>query len=83
MSRCCGVQSIIRVLFHERRLQYMEREQLDIWRQTRPGERIIDIGLTSVVFLVVPFCLNPLSGSRSLKTASSAATVDYVSPHKA
>jgi len=42
---CWGaVQSVIRVVFHERRLQYMEREQLDIWRQTRPGERIVDIG---------------------------------------
>ena len=41
------LQSVIRVVFHERRLQYMEREQLDIWRQTRPGERIIEIGLIS------------------------------------
>ena len=41
----CDVQSVIRVVFHERRLQYMEREQLDVWRQTRPGERIVDMGL--------------------------------------
>jgi len=44
------MQSVIRVVFHERRLQYMEREQLAIWRQTRPGERIVDIGLLSVIF---------------------------------
>ena len=37
-------QSVVRVVFHERRLQYMEKEQLDFWRQTRPGERIIDVG---------------------------------------
>ena len=46
------MQSVIRVVFHERRLQYMEREQLAIWRQTRPGERIVDIGLLSVIFSV-------------------------------
>ena len=38
------VQSIVRVVFHERRLQYMEKEQLDVWKLTRPGERIVDIG---------------------------------------
>ena len=53
-------------MFHERRLQYMEREQLDIWRQTRPGERIIDVGpshishshslLIFLFFLSLPFC---------------------------
>ena len=37
-------QSIVRVVFHERRLQYMEKEQLDVWKLTRPGERIVDIG---------------------------------------
>ena len=34
----------MRVVFHERRLQYMEKEQLDVWKLTRPGERIVDIG---------------------------------------
>lgn len=38
-------RSIIRVVFHERRLQYIEREQLDSWRQTHPGERIVDIDI--------------------------------------
>src|SRR6218665_1786957 len=37
-------QSIVRVVFHERRLQYMEKEQLEVWKHTRPGERIVDIG---------------------------------------
>ena len=25
-------------------MQYMEKEQLDIWKLTRPGDRIVDIG---------------------------------------
>nr|XP_022340381.1 transcription factor CP2-like isoform X1 [Crassostrea virginica] len=37
------LRSIVKICFHERRLQYMEREQIDSWRTTRPGERILDI----------------------------------------
>lgn len=37
------LRSIVKICFHERRLQYMEREQIDSWRNTRPGERILDI----------------------------------------
>lgn len=37
------LKSIIRICFHERRLQYMEREQIASWRNTRPGERIVEI----------------------------------------
>jgi len=40
-----SLQSIVRVVFHERRLQYMEKAQLDVWKLTRPGERIVDIGI--------------------------------------
>ncbi|MBW01415.1 Transcription factor CP2-like protein 1, partial [Eschrichtius robustus] len=38
------VKSIIRVLFHDRRLQYTEHQQLEGWRWSRPGDRILDIG---------------------------------------
>lgn len=38
-------QSIIRVVFHDRRLQYAELEQLQQWRMGRPGERLLDIGM--------------------------------------
>jgi len=38
-------KSIVRVVFHERRLQYIEKEQLDSWKHMRPGERIIDIDI--------------------------------------
>lgn len=41
-----ALKSIVRVVFHERRLQYMEKEQLEVWKLTRPGERIVDIGMT-------------------------------------
>ena len=38
LSRC-------RVCFHERRLQYMETEQIGEWRNSHPGERILDFDL--------------------------------------
>lgn len=37
-------QSVVRVVFHDRRLQYTEQQQLDGWRWSRPGDRILDIG---------------------------------------
>ncbi|CAL4111679.1 unnamed protein product, partial [Meganyctiphanes norvegica] len=47
LTRCKGklYHTVIRVCFHERRLQYMEREQLQSWRQMRPGERILEIDI--------------------------------------
>jgi len=39
------LRSTIKVLFHDRRLQFMEKEQIDSWKQTRPGERILDIDI--------------------------------------
>ncbi|GCB68229.1 hypothetical protein scyTo_0005270, partial [Scyliorhinus torazame] len=38
------IKSIIRVVFHDRRLQYMEHQQLEGWRWSRPGDRILDMG---------------------------------------
>lgn len=37
-------QSVVRVVFHDRRLQYTEHQQLEGWRWNRPGDRILDIG---------------------------------------
>ncbi|XP_031632495.1 transcription factor CP2-like protein 1 isoform X2 [Contarinia nasturtii] len=37
------LKSVIKICFHERRLQYMEREQMHLWQASRPGERIIEI----------------------------------------
>lgn len=35
-------QSVIRICFHERRLQYMEKEQMTLWQKARPGDRILE-----------------------------------------
>lgn len=37
------LKSIIKICFHERRLQYMEKEQINQWKASRPGERIVEI----------------------------------------
>lgn len=39
------LKSVVKICFHERRLQYMEREQMTIWQASRPGERILDIDI--------------------------------------
>lgn len=36
-------QSTIRLCFHERRLQYTEREQIDAWQKARPGEKLLEV----------------------------------------
>ncbi|XP_071517326.1 transcription factor CP2-like protein 1 isoform X2 [Panulirus ornatus] len=47
LTSCKGklYHSVIRVCFHERRLQYMEKQQLESWRQMRPGERILEVDI--------------------------------------
>jgi transcription factor CP2 and related proteins len=39
------MKSIVKICFHERRLQYMEREQMCQWASSRPGERILDVDI--------------------------------------
>lgn len=39
------LQSVIRVCFHERRLQYMEKEKILAWQVSRPGERIVELDI--------------------------------------
>ena len=39
------MKSVIKICFHERRLQYMEREQMQIWQTSRPGERILELDI--------------------------------------
>ncbi|KAF7278574.1 hypothetical protein GWI33_008196 [Rhynchophorus ferrugineus] len=36
------LKSVIRICFHERRLQYMEKEQMESWQKARPGDRILE-----------------------------------------
>lgn len=38
-------KSVIKICFHERRLQYMEKEQMRQWQDTRPGERILELDI--------------------------------------
>ncbi|CAN9498068.1 unnamed protein product [Ophioblennius macclurei] len=47
-------QSIVRVVFHDRRLQYMEHQQLEGWRWNRPGDRILDFDIPLSVGIVEP-----------------------------
>ncbi|TWW80300.1 Transcription factor CP2-like protein 1 CP2-related transcriptional repressor 1 [Takifugu flavidus] len=53
------VKSIVRVVFHERRLQYMEHQQLEGWKWNRPGDRILDIDIPLSVGILEP-CSHPL-----------------------
>uniref|UniRef100_A0AAR2LIY6 Transcription factor CP2 n=1 Tax=Pygocentrus nattereri TaxID=42514 RepID=A0AAR2LIY6_PYGNA len=48
------VKSIIRVVFHDRRLQYTEHQQLEGWRWNRPGDRILDLDIPMSVGIVDP-----------------------------
>ncbi|XP_063743102.1 transcription factor CP2-like protein 1 isoform X6 [Eleginops maclovinus] len=51
---CKYVKSIVRVVFHDRRLQYMEHQQLEGWRWNRPGDRILDIDIPLSEGIVEP-----------------------------
>ncbi|XP_036400823.1 transcription factor CP2-like protein 1 [Megalops cyprinoides] len=51
-SKC--VKSIVRVVFHDRRLQYTEHQQLEGWRWSRPGDRILDIDIPLSVGVLEP-----------------------------
>ncbi|XP_051567063.1 transcription factor CP2-like protein 1 [Myxocyprinus asiaticus] len=48
------VKSMVRVVFHDRRLQYTEHQQLEGWRWNRPGDRILDIDVPLSVGIMEP-----------------------------
>ncbi|KAM4687399.1 upstream-binding protein 1 isoform 4-T4 [Discoglossus pictus] len=48
------VKSIIRVVFHDRRLQYMEHQQLEGWKWNRPGDRLLDLDIPMSVGIIDP-----------------------------
>ncbi|KAG7312659.1 hypothetical protein JYU34_000983 [Plutella xylostella] len=57
------LKSVIKICFHERRLQYMEREQIAQWHAARPGERIVEVDVPlsyGVIKVQQPACLNAL-----------------------
>ncbi|XP_035287417.1 upstream-binding protein 1 isoform X5 [Anguilla anguilla] len=49
-----NVKSIVRVVFHDRRLQYMEHQQLEGWRWNRPGDRLLDIDIPLSAGIIDP-----------------------------
>ncbi|KAL2081011.1 hypothetical protein ACEWY4_022864 [Coilia grayii] len=51
-SKC--VKSVVRVVFHDRRLQYTEHQHLEGWRWNRPGDRILDIDIPLSIGIVEP-----------------------------
>ncbi|RUS75951.1 hypothetical protein EGW08_016297 [Elysia chlorotica] len=53
------LRSIVKVLFHDRRLQFMEKEQIDSWKMMRPGERILDIDIP-LSYGVINVSLDPV-----------------------
>ncbi|XP_041104263.1 transcription factor CP2-like isoform X2 [Polyodon spathula] len=48
------VKSIVRVVFHDRRLQYVEHQQLEGWRWNRPGDRLLDVDIPMSVGIIDP-----------------------------
>ncbi|XP_068603158.1 upstream-binding protein 1 [Brachionichthys hirsutus] len=48
------VKSIVRVVFHDRRLQYTEHQQLEGWKWNRPGDRLLDIDIPMSVGIIEP-----------------------------
>ncbi|KAK3579264.1 hypothetical protein CHS0354_033340 [Potamilus streckersoni] len=54
------LRSVIRVSFHDRRLQYMERQHLEQWKTTRPGERILELDVP-LSYGIVDYSMSPLT----------------------
>ncbi|XP_034260060.1 upstream-binding protein 1 isoform X2 [Pantherophis guttatus] len=46
------IKSIIRVIFHDRRLQYTEHQQLEGWKWNRPGDRLLDLDIPMSVGII-------------------------------
>ena len=48
------VKSQIRVVFHDRRLQYTEYQQFESWKSNRPGDRLLNIDVPMSVGVLQP-----------------------------
>ncbi|XP_004225848.2 transcription factor CP2 [Ciona intestinalis] len=48
------VKSQLRVVFHDRRLQYTEYEQFQNWKFNRPGDRLLNIDIPMSVGVIQP-----------------------------
>ncbi|CAJ0957397.1 unnamed protein product [Ranitomeya imitator] len=49
-----NIKSIIRVVFHDRRLQYTEHQQLEGWKWSRPGDRILNLDIPMSIGILDP-----------------------------
>ncbi|XP_039255817.2 transcription factor CP2-like [Styela clava] len=47
-------KSFLRVVFHDRRLQYTEHQQLEGWKFSRPGDRLLNIDIPMSVGIMQP-----------------------------
>ncbi|XP_055254578.1 LOW QUALITY PROTEIN: transcription factor CP2-like protein 1 [Moschus berezovskii] len=58
VPKCPGAllcpQSVVHVVFHDWHLQFTEQQQLDEWRWSRPGDRILDIDIPLSVGVLEP-----------------------------
>ncbi|CAO2633350.1 Upstream-binding protein 1, partial [Lemmus lemmus] len=43
---------LVKVVFHDRRLQYTEHQQLEGWRWNRPGDRLLDLDIPMSVGII-------------------------------
>ena len=48
------VKSQVRVVFHDRRLQYTENQQFESWKVNRPGDRLLNIDIPMSVGVLQP-----------------------------
>ncbi|KAF5396894.1 CP2 transcription factor [Paragonimus heterotremus] len=48
VDKTVRVKSVIKVRFHEYRMELQEQEHLDSWREAHPGERLLDVGQSTV-----------------------------------
>uniref|UniRef100_W5LMX9 Upstream-binding protein 1 n=1 Tax=Astyanax mexicanus TaxID=7994 RepID=W5LMX9_ASTMX len=76
-----NVKSIVRVVFHDRRLQYMEHQQLEGWKWNRPGDRLLDIDIPMSVGITEPHThSSQLNAAEFLWDVSKRASV-FVQVH--
>ncbi|XP_051527374.1 upstream-binding protein 1-like isoform X4 [Myxocyprinus asiaticus] len=75
------VKSIVRVVFHDRRLQFMEQQQLEGWKWNRPGDRLLDIDIPMSVGITEPHThASQLNAAEFLWDLSKRASV-FVQVH--
>ncbi|XP_051948649.1 upstream-binding protein 1-like isoform X1 [Xyrauchen texanus] len=75
------VKSLVRVVFHDRRLQFMEQQQLEGWKWNRPGDRLLDIDIPMSVGITEPHThASQLNAAEFLWDLSKRASV-FVQVH--